>query len=94
MFAATDRERRPGRRAATPLAVAVLVVPVVFPVALHNPSAFIDNVVRFPLGLAGVASPAASALPGHILVSLVPGHPPPLRDRGRRAGPGLPRPAT
>ena len=71
LFAATDRQRRRavGRYA---LAVAFLVVPVVFPVALHNPSAFIDNVVRFPLGLAGVASPAASALPGHILVSLVP----------------------
>jgi hypothetical protein len=71
MFAATDRQRRRaiGRYA---LAVALLVVPVVFPVAIHNPSAFIDNVVRFPLGLAGVASPAASALPGHILVSLVP----------------------
>ena len=71
MFAATDLE---GRRASGryALAVACLVVPVVFPVAIHNPSAFIDNVVRFPLGLAGVASPAASALPGHILVSLVP----------------------
>ena len=71
MFAATDLQRRRaiGRYA---LAVALLVVPVVFPVAIHNPSAFIDNVVRFPLGLAGVASPAASALPGHVLVSLVP----------------------
>jgi Glycosyltransferase family 87 len=71
LFAATDRERRraAGRYA---LAVVVLVVPVVLPVALHNPSAFVDNVVRFPLGLAGVASPAASALPGHILVSVVP----------------------
>ncbi len=71
LFAATDLQRRraTGRYA---LAVAALVVPVVFPVALHNPSAFIDNVVRFPLGLAGVASPAASPLPGHILVSLLP----------------------
>jgi hypothetical protein len=47
--------------------------PVVLPVALSNPSAFIDNVVRFPLGLAGVSSPAASALPGHILVAALPG---------------------
>ena len=37
--------------------------------ALRNPSAFVDNVIRFPLGLAGVSSPAASALPGHILVA-------------------------
>jgi hypothetical protein len=71
-FAACDlqRSRAIGRYA---LAVLALVVPVVVPVALHNPSAFIDNVVRFPLGLAGVASPAASALPGHILVSWFPG---------------------
>lgn len=72
LFAATDRE---GRRAAWRYAGAVVVVavPVVFPVALQNPSAFIDNVVRFPLGLAGVASPAASALPGHMLVTAFPG---------------------
>jgi hypothetical protein len=30
-------------------------------------------VIRFPLGLAGVSSPAASALPGHIFVSTFPG---------------------
>jgi hypothetical protein len=53
-------------------AVAAVVVPVVVPIALQNPSAFVDNVVRFPLGLAGVASPAASALPGHLLVSAFP----------------------
>ena len=41
--------------------------------ALSNPSAFVDNVIRFPLGLAGVSSPAASALPGHILVAALPG---------------------
>ena len=52
---------------------ALVVVPVVVPVALRNPAAFIDNVIRFPLGLAGVASPAASALPGHLFVSAFPG---------------------
>ena len=50
-----------------------MTVPVVLPVALRNPSAFVDNVIRFPLGLAGVSSPAASALPGHIFVALFPG---------------------
>jgi len=72
VFAVTDLQgrRAVGRYVAAALA---LVVPVVLPVALHNPSAFIDNVVRFPLGLAGVASPAASALPGHILVAAFPG---------------------
>ncbi len=53
--------------------VAAVMGPVVLPVALHNPSAFVDNVIRFPLGLAGVSSPAASALPGHILVAIFPG---------------------
>ena len=71
LFAVSDLQgRRAVGRYAT--AVALLVVPVVLPVALHNPSAFIDNVIRFPLGLAGVASPAASALPGHVLVSSFP----------------------
>jgi hypothetical protein len=55
------------------LGVGVVMGPVVLPVALSNPTAFIDNVVRFPLGLAGVSSPAASALPGHILVAAFPG---------------------
>jgi hypothetical protein len=54
------------------LGVVAVVGPVVVPVAVRNPSAFVDNVIRFPLGLAGVHSPAASALPGHILVSIVP----------------------
>ncbi len=55
------------------LGVIALVGPIVLPVALSNPSAFVDNVIRFPLGLAGVSSPAASPLPGHILVTAVHG---------------------
>lgn len=71
LFAVADRQ---GRRAVGRYLAGVLAVaaPVVLPVALHNPSAFVDNVIRFPLGLAGVASPAASALPGHVLVSTFP----------------------
>ncbi len=71
-WAALDREGRRGigRYAAGVVAV---VAPVVLPVALRNPSAFVDNVIRFPLGLAGVSSPAASSLPGHILVATFPG---------------------
>jgi hypothetical protein len=71
-WAATDVKRR---RTVGWYLLGVLIVmgPVVLPVALRNPSAFIDNVVRFPLGLAGVSSPAASALPGHMLVAALPG---------------------
>jgi hypothetical protein len=54
------------------LGLLVVICPVVLPVALSNPSAFIDNVFRFPLGLAGVASPAVSPLPGHLFVSAFP----------------------
>ncbi len=72
LFAAADLHRR---RAIWRylLGVAAVTVPVVLPVAIRNMSAFVDNVIRFPLGLAGVSSPAASALPGHILVSAFPG---------------------
>ena len=72
LWVATDRSRRRARGWYA-LGVAAVMGPVVLPVALSNPSAFIDNVVRFPLGLAGVSSPAASALPGHILVAALPG---------------------
>jgi hypothetical protein len=54
------------------LGAAAVIVPVVVPVALGNVPAFVDNVIRFPLGLAGVSSPAASAMPGHIIVSIFP----------------------
>jgi hypothetical protein len=72
LFAAFDRH---GRRAAGRYVLGVVAVmgPVVVPFALWNPTAFVDNVIRFPLGLAGVSSPAASALPGHMLVSALPG---------------------
>ncbi|MEW2352646.1 glycosyltransferase 87 family protein [Spirillospora sp. NPDC029432] len=38
--------------------------------ALIDPQGFLLNVVRFPLGLAGVDSPAASPLPGRLLADL------------------------
>lgn len=50
--------------------VALIVVVTVVPFALHAPGAFLSNVFAFPLGLAGVRSPAASALPGHILTAI------------------------
>ena len=72
LWAALDRK---GRRAPARMGAGVIsvVVPVVVPFAARNPSAFVDNVIRFPLGLAGVASPAASPLPGHLIVTAFPG---------------------
>ncbi|MEI6453139.1 MAG: glycosyltransferase family 87 protein [Actinomycetes bacterium] len=54
------------------LGEAVAFVPGVLWALHQGPTAFIQNVVAFPLGLAGVSSPAASALPGHILVTWFP----------------------
>lgn len=71
LFAARDGQgrRAPGRMTLGMLAVAG---PIVVPFVLQNPHAFFVNVVLFPLGLSGIPSPAASALPGHILVTLFP----------------------
>jgi hypothetical protein len=71
LFAARDRQgrRAPGRMLLGMVAVAG---PVVLPFALQNGPAFLQNVIMFPLGLTNVASPAASALPGHLLVTAVP----------------------
>ncbi len=50
--------------------VAGIVTVTVLPFAVSSPFAFLSNVVAFPLGLAHVASPAASPLPGHLLTNL------------------------
>ena len=71
LFAAVDHDakRRPLRMlagivgAAAPLTLWAIVV---------GPRRFLANVVLFPLGISGVESPAGSALPGHIFVSIVP----------------------
>jgi hypothetical protein len=63
--------RRGGWRAAAAftLAAAGLAVLIDGPVVAVNPAATVANTITYPLGLAGVASPAASQLPGHILAS-------------------------
>lgn len=70
-FCARDEE---GRRAPGRMLLGMLVVagPAVVPFALSNPKAFFDNVILFPLGRAGVTSPAASNLPGHVIVTELP----------------------
>ena len=71
LFAARDQagHRTPGRMA---LGIAAVSGPVVVPFAVSNLRAFVDNVILFPLGLSGVKSPAASNLPGHVLVLYFP----------------------
>jgi Glycosyltransferase family 87 len=71
LFCATNRKgrRRPGLMF---LGMLVVAGPVVVPYALRGPWAFFDNVILFPLGLSGVNSPAASPLPGHLIVSAFP----------------------
>jgi len=74
LLAARHRHGRRGRRPALLLVggMAAVMVPAVLPTALSNLPAFVDNVVRFPLGLAGIRSPAASPLFGHAVVSFFP----------------------
>lgn len=50
--------------------ISVTLTVIVTPFLLRAPHAFIVNVLEFPLGLAGITSPAASALPGHILTTI------------------------
>ncbi len=52
--------------------VGAIVLVTTVPFVFKAPAAFMSNVFAFPLGLAGVTSPAASALPGHILTTWVP----------------------
>jgi len=72
---ARDRDGARGRRPRLLLlaGLAGVMVPAILPSALANVPAFVDNVVRFPLGLAGLSSPAASPLLGHVVVTLFPG---------------------
>jgi hypothetical protein len=62
---------RQGKRAAALVALSALAVAGLAdgPAAAMNPAAMVVNTVTFPLGLAKIASPAASLLPGHLIAS-------------------------
>ncbi len=74
-LAARDKDGRTGKRPSLWLVggMAAVMLPAILPTMAENVSAFFDNVVRFPLGLAGISSPAQSPLLGHLVVSLFPG---------------------
>ncbi|WP_176611733.1 glycosyltransferase 87 family protein [Actinomadura sp. WMMB 499] len=60
---------RTGGRRFTAAAGGALAAGAVLP-ALVDPRAFLENAVRFPMGLAEVGSPAGSPLPGRLLADL------------------------
>ncbi len=68
LLVSRDRDGRSTWRSVATLIVAIVVVTVA-PFAVRAPWAFMTNVFAFPLGVAGVRSPAASPLPGHILTT-------------------------
>jgi uncharacterized membrane protein len=69
LLVARDGHDRSAWRRVT-LWVASIVGVTILPFALSSPFAFLSNVIAFPLGLAHVASPAASPLPGHLLTDV------------------------
>ncbi|MBG6139673.1 glycosyltransferase family 87 protein [Longispora fulva] len=71
----TDMGGSDAGRGLVRLAVPMLAIPVVtaLPALLVNPAAFVENVLKFPLGHGLVKSPAASPLPGHLITENVPG---------------------
>ena len=81
---------RQGKRAAALVALAALVVAGLAdgPVAAMDPAAMVLNTITFPLGLAKVASPAASVLPGHLIASACERRPLGGHRPGRAGGPG------
>jgi hypothetical protein len=67
------RDAKGNRAAGRASAIMAAIVAVfVIPFAIWDPRTFLSNTIEFPLGLSGVDSPAASPLPGHIIVSLFP----------------------
>lgn len=69
LLVARDRRDAPAWRGVAAWMVAILGV-TILPFAVSSPFAFMSNVVAFPMGLAHVASPAASPLPGHLLTDV------------------------
>jgi hypothetical protein len=70
-LASQDRSgrRAPGRYLAS---AALVVVPVTVIGFIPSPRAFVESVIKFPLGLTGVRSPAASPLLGQVITNLLP----------------------
>lgn len=63
---------RPAAARFTAGAVGLPLAAMIAP-ALADPGAFVENVIRFPLGHGLVSSPAQSPFPGHLIANGVPG---------------------
>jgi hypothetical protein len=75
MLAARDGARVAARFAAVSLVTTGVLVAVTAPGLLATPTALVQNIVLFPLGLTQHHTPADSPLPGHLLASIGPaGH--------------------
>jgi hypothetical protein len=62
--------RRGPRAAAMFTSAGILASAVInVPALIVNPTSYVENVIRFPAGLAAVPSPAASPLPGHLIAN-------------------------
>ncbi|BCB85968.1 glycosyltransferase 87 family protein [Phytohabitans suffuscus] len=64
-----------GRRSAGRLAAGAIGLPAValLPAVIVDATAFVDNVIRFPLGEGVVTSPAQSPFPGYLIADNLPG---------------------
>jgi Glycosyltransferase family 87 len=71
ILAARDGTGRPAWRPAT-AGIGLVVIPVVLPFLLWNPSAFVEDVVKFPLGLGRQRSAAETPTLGSWLVRTFP----------------------
>jgi hypothetical protein len=67
-----DREDRPAPLRYG-LATLLVAVPIIGAGVISSPASFVVNVIKFPLGLTSVKSPAASPLLGQVLTNLMPG---------------------
>jgi hypothetical protein len=71
LFAARDTQGRPAPKRYA-LSAGIVLAPALLYGFFSAPGAFMENAIRFPLGLTELRSPAASPLLGHALSTLFP----------------------
>jgi hypothetical protein len=71
IWVSKDRLDR-SRRLASGVIALFATLPILVPIYIKSPYGFVVNVIRFPLGLAGTKSPAASPMLGHLVLEWFP----------------------